>query len=333
MSMSQESTASPRRVFILGGTGFIGWHALRAFVARGWQATVISLPSPPTDGLLPDGVRLVLQDVSAMPDRDVLELLRGHDAAVFAAGADDRVTPKAPAREFYFDANVRACVRFFSLAKRAGIKRGVLLGSYFAHFARIWPELELAKHHPYIASRLAQEEESFAAALPDLELCCLELPYIFGTMPGRRPLWTPLVRYVSRTPVIFFPRGGSNMVAVEHVAEAVVGAVERGRAGASYLVGDENVCWRDWLGRISELAGRKKPVVTIPDSMARASARLVRLRHRLAGREGGLDPVEFMRIQTRETFFDPDPARRELGFGCGGLDEALAATVKASLAT
>ena len=58
----------------------------------------------------------------------------------------------------------------------------------------------------------------------------------------------------------------------------------------------------------------------------------MRLRHRLAGREGGLDPVEFIKVQARETFFDPEPARRELGFGCGGLDAALAETVKASLA-
>ena len=58
----------------------------------------------------------------------------------------------------------------------------------------------------------------------------------------------------------------------------------------------------------------------------------MRLRHRLAGREGGLDPVEFIKVQARETFFDPEPARRELDFGRGGLDEALSATIAASLA-
>lgn len=60
--------------------------------------------------------------------------------------------------------------------------------SYFAYFDRIWPEMRLAEHHPYIRSRKGQEAQSLEAAMPDLQLCILQLPYIFGSMPGRAPL-------------------------------------------------------------------------------------------------------------------------------------------------
>jgi hypothetical protein len=120
------------------------------------------------------------------------------------------------------------------------------------------------------------------------------------------------------------------MVAVQHVAEAIVGAIERGVGGERYLVGDENLTWRAFLRRLAVQAiGRAKPVITIPDALMRAQMRSVAAKHRAAGKEAGLNEVEFVRLQTAETYLDPDPARLALTFGGGGLDEALRATAAA----
>jgi hypothetical protein len=148
-------------------------------------------------------------------------------------------------------------------------------------------------------------------------------------MPGRVPLWKPLVDYVRSAPLLLYPRGGTNCISVQHVAEAVVGAV--GRNGL-FLVGDENLSWRNLLGRISELTGCKKPVVTLPDWSVHLGAVLLRTMHTLQGLESGLEPVEFVKVQTAETYFNPSPARNALGFGSGDLDNALAATVSACTA-
>ena len=152
-------------------------------------------------------------------------------------------------------------------------------------------------------------------------------------MPGRRPLWAPLVEYITAAPVILYPRGGTNMIAVEHVAEAIAGAVEQGRSGERYLVGDENLSWADFLRRFTLAAGQEKSVITLPDWMVRIGLRYVRLGHTLKGRESGLDPLRFLELQTANTYFDPDPSRLALGYGKGDLDEAFAATAKASLAS
>lgn len=318
-----------RSALILGGTGFIGWHAAHEFLRRDWHVTAVALPPLPAPDLFPPQVRVELADFRTMPDDAVAILLQEHEAAVFAIGADDRMTPKFPAYPFFKQANVDSTVRFIRLCRRAGTPNVVLLGSYFSHLARLWPELELARHHPYIRSRVEQEEAATAEAATDIQLAILELPYIFGAMPSRVPLWKPLIDYVRSAPLILYPRGGTNCVSVRHVAEAVVGAV--GHSGR-FLVGDDNLPWKDLLGRISELSGRRKPVVTLPNWSVRLGAGLLRTLHRLQGRESGLDPVQFIKVQTAETFFDPVPARAALGFGSGGLDDALAATVAACAA-
>jgi len=317
-----------RGVLILGGTGFIGWHAAHEFLRRGWRVTAVALPPLPAPDLFPPEVRVEFGDFGTMSDDTLAGLLAGHEAAVFAVGADDRATPTAPAYRYFRKANVDSAVRFIRLCRRTGVPNVVLLGSYFSHFARLWPGLELTRHHPYIRSRVEQEDAAVAEAGKDINLAILELPYIFGSMPGRVPLWKPLVDYVRSAPVILYPRGGTNCIAVEHVAEAVAGAV--GKSGR-FLIGDENLTWKALLGRIAALTGRSKRIITLPDWPVRVGAVLLRLQHSLQGRESGLNPVEFIKVQTAETYFDPSPARAALGFGSGGLDAALAATVSACL--
>jgi dihydroflavonol-4-reductase len=320
-------------VFVIGGTGFLGYHAVHELLRRGHRATVLALPPAPPQGTFLPEVQVTLADLNKLVDEEVLALLAGQEAVVYAAGADDRVVPKAPAYDFFYNANVKPTARLFALARRAGVKRGVLLSSYFAHFDRIWPELRLADHHPYVCTRQEQECQALEAAGQTLDLVILELPYIFGAAPGRVPLWAPIIAYLrSPLPVVFYPRGGTNMIAVRHVAEAIAGALERGEGGERYVIGEANLTWAEWLTRLSQLLGRPKRVITLPDWVATAGLWGVHVLHRLQGREGGLDPVQFARLQTRNTFFDPKPARRALGFGQGGLDEALAETVKACLA-
>lgn len=320
-------------VFIIGGTGFIGYHAALAFHQRGDQVSVLALPPIPIENLLPPQVQIHFGDLSSLADSKVRDLLGGVDALVFAAGADDRVIPKSPSTDYFFKRNVLACKRLFQLARDTGVRRGVIIGSYFAHFDRIWPEMELAVHHPYIRSRVAQITQSMQAALPDLELMVLELPYVFGAMPGRPSLWKPLIRYMQSPFPLFYPRGGTNVMAVQHVAEAIVGAVLRGDSGGIYQIGEENLTWVDLLTRLSIHAGVSKRIITLPDWIIRLGMVSLSILHKFQGKAGGLDLVKFTDLQTSKTFIDPESSRRVLGYGQGGLDAALKETVRVSLST
>ena len=326
-----EKSREKQKVVVIGGTGFLGYYAVKEFIRRGHSVTIVALPPLPDEGLFPKEVNIILANIDKLDDSSIMDILKGHDAIVFAAGADDRVIPKAPAYEFFYQANVRSCKRVLSLARQSGIKRGVILSSYFLHFDRTWPEERLSEHHPYIRSRKEQAQQSMDVSMPDLQLMILELPYIFGSMPGRTPLWKPLIGYINSRYPLFYMRGGTNMIAVEHVGEAIVGAIEKGKGGHSYTVGDENLTWVEFLERILRILGKKKRIVILPTWTVRLGLRLVQLQHRLRGRESGLDPVRFAAIQTRNTFFDPAPAADELGYGRGNLEEAFKNTVKACL--
>ncbi len=317
------------RVFVVGGTGFLGYHAIQEFLARGWGITALGLPPAPPADLYPTPVKVVLQNLGVLSDAELLALLRGHDALVFAAGLDDRYTPAKPAYARFYQANVAAVQRLLTQAKEAGVKRAVVLGSYFAHFNRLWPELKLAERHPYIRSRV--EQEKVATSVPGLEGMVLELPYIFGTMPipGWKPIWAPLIKYLRSSKTIFYPAGGTACISATVVGRAIAAAIERGEAGQCYPIGQENLTWSEMLARLAQADQRQIKVVTVPTWAIRAGMLGVLLSHQLQGKESGLNLRHFAALQTAKTFVDPEISRRALGFEVDVLDDAFRKTVEA----
>ncbi len=318
-----------RRVFIAGGTGFLGYHAIREFLARGWEVTALGLPPAPPPDLYPAAVKVALLPLDSAPEAQLLDLLDGHEALVFAAGMDDRLLPRKPAYAAFHRANVEMPLRLFQLAAQAGVKRGVALGSYFAHFDRLWPEMKLAQRHPYIRSRV--EQEKALTSVPGLSTCVLELPYIFGSfpLPGWKPLWTPLVRYLRSSRLVFCMRGGTACVSARTVGRAVVAAVKRGEAGARYPIGQENLTWTEMLSRLAAADGRQVRVAALPTFLIQVGLFALWLTHWLQGKEHGLDPRFYAAIQTAETYLDPLPSQQSLAYEPADLDEAFRETVEA----
>ena len=320
-----------QHVLIVGGTGFLGYHAARELLAKGMRVTALGLPPAPPPDLFPESVQVILCNVDQTSDEELLRMLRGHDALVFAAGMDDRVTPTRPAYPAFRHANVETPVRLLTLAKQAGVKRAVVLGSYFAHFDRLWPELHLAEHHPYIRSRV--EQEKAVTSIPGLDVDVLELPYIFGAMPvpGWRPMWRPLIQYLRGLPLVAYMRGGTACISARTVGRAVAGAIEQGNASTCYPIGGENLTWAEMLTRLAAADGRRVRVVTIPDWLLKVGLFFVWLVHALQGREGGLDLRRFAPLQTARAFLDPEPSSTALGYEVAGLDEAFRQTVEACI--
>ena len=318
-------------IFIVGGTGFLGYHAALEARRRGHTVTALGLPPIPSDEDFTANTRLLLQDLEHTSDDDLRTLMTGHSALIFAAGLDDRFTPLKPAYPAFRRANVEGTRRILILAREAGIRRVVVLGSYFAYAARQLPHLHLADHHPYIRSRVEQEQVCLVLSSPDFEVMVLELPYIFGSMPGRKPLWTPLVRYIARANPVLYMRGGSACISVGAVAGAILGALEQGRGGSFYPIGDENLRWSELLTRLASTLGKRIKVLTLPAWTVTVAGWGIWLARTLQGREAGLDMRYFAPLQTSELFIDPAPARTALGFRTGDLDDALRETVRAAI--
>ena len=116
------------KVTIIGGNGLLGYHAMRELIKRGHKVSILALPPLPAVGLFPEDVYIHLRDLNQLADAELADLLRDQDAVVFAAGVDDRVTPKAPAFPFFQRHNVATTTRIAQISRQAGVQRFIILG-------------------------------------------------------------------------------------------------------------------------------------------------------------------------------------------------------------
>lgn len=312
------------RILVVGGTGFIGWHAVCELFRRGFDVTAMARQAP-VKGLFPKGVHSVQADIVTSSEEELRRVVNGHDALVHAAGADPRTLPGRSASDYFYQVNVAASVRLFRIARYEGVKRAVMITSYF-HTLRP----EMIESHPYVRSRALSEKKSLDAALPDLGLMILQPPYVFGVVPDQNTLGTGLARYAGSRLPLLVPEGGTNAMSVQGVATAIAGAIERGEPGKRYLVGDENLSWAELISRFARFKNRLRPVHIIPTRSINFAMHAGTIFLRIMHKESGLAPVPLTRILTDKMFFDPAPAAAALGFLRGDLDRAIKEVVDSS---
>ncbi len=320
-----------KNVLIIGGTGFLGYHAGLVLLDRGYKVSALALPDIKLEEWYPDQIPVIHEDIFSIGNEELAAHMAGFDMLVYAMGPDDRNAPDAPADLFFQEKLVQASANVFAVARKAGIKRAVLLGSYFCFFHRKWPHLKLDTRHPYIRARIHQAEAVMDASGSEMETMILELPYIFGTAPGQMPLWKEVFfeRLLKMNPV-FYPDGGSAMICVENVAEAIAGALEKGEAGARYPIGDLDIRWKEMFKIMFTAIGVRRMFFHVPHWMAALAGIVMMQRYRMNGKEPGLHLRRiFKDIISKDFFFESEHSAEILGYGSCDVRAAIARTAKA----
>jgi nucleoside-diphosphate-sugar epimerase len=318
------------KIFMIGGTGLLGSEAAKELIKKGHEVTSVALPPLPTGAILPPEMKIKYGNYLEMTDEEIKQYFEGCEGFVFAAGVDERVEGPAPIYELYKKYNIDPIKRLLKLAKESGVKHVVICGSYFSYFAKTRPELELTKWHPYIRSRIDQENAAMEFADDTFDVAVLELPYIFGTQPGRKPVWVFLVEQImSMKKVTMYPKGGSTMVTVHQVGEAISGAIEMNRGGNCYPIGYYNMTWKELLAIVHKYMGcPNRRIITIPNWMFTIVGKNLMKEQKKNNIEGGLHLVKFTDLQCANLFIDKALGCDKLGVKQDDIDAAIGDSIR-----
>ncbi|MEZ0354201.1 SDR family oxidoreductase [Mycobacterium sp. pR1184] len=112
------------RIIVFGGHGKVALQLARILSERGEQVTSVFRNPDHSDEVAATGAEPVVADIEQLDTNALAELLPGHDAVVFSAGAGGG----NPARTYAVDRD--AAIRVIDAAGHAGVKRFVMV-SYF----------------------------------------------------------------------------------------------------------------------------------------------------------------------------------------------------------
>lgn len=326
---TSRTSAAPLRVFVTGGTGFIGRRVVERLIGR--RATILAAvrdPARATD-LADLGVELAVDDLS-----DVARLadhMRGADAAVHVAGSY-RVGIRRDERGSMWDANVGATTRFLDAAERAGIPRllyvstvnvfgntrGAIVDETYRRnlvdgFLSWYDETKYGAHE--VVERRLADRAPIVVVLPS---------QVYGpgdhSEVGRqlRGAYEGTLRYRALDDV------GLGLVHVEDLANGIVAALERGRAGQSYILSGPTTTLGVAMALAAELGNQRLPRLRLPTSLLRAAAPLGRV-------IGQPNLREVVAASAGVTYWASSAkARLELGFEARDLHTGLEATFAAT---
>ena len=320
------------KIFMVGGTGLIGSETARELIRRGHEVVSISLSHTSGEHLPPE-MKIVSGNYLDLSDEEWKQHFAGCEGFVFAAGVDERVEGTSPIYEFFKKYNITPLEKMLRIAKECGVKHVGICGSYFCYFDKLWPEKEFYKWHPYIRSRRDQEDMALGFADDNFDVAVLELPYIFGTQPGRKPVWVFLVEMIRGMKLVtLYPKGGTTMLTVRQVAQAMAGAIERNKGGTCYPIGYYNMTWKEMLTIIHKYMGTpRKKIITIPNWMFSIGTRRILKQRKAAGQEGGLNLAKFNDIMCVNEFIDKSLGCEPLGVEPDDIDAAIGDSIRLCL--
>jgi dihydroflavonol-4-reductase len=321
------------RVFITGGTGFIGQAVARRLAARGDRVTAVVRDRARAEGLVEFGVDVREGDLSRTAT--IVDAMRGTDSAIHLAGIY-RIGIPASERPAMHDANVGSTHRVLDAFATAGLDRMVAISTLNVlgnTHGRIVDEryrrdlgegfLSYYDETKYLSHRAVQERIGSGAriviAMPGTSYGPNDHSQIGEQLRGA---FEGTLRYLALADV------GISPVYVDDAAAGIVAALDRGRIGESYFLGGQNMRLRDAMAMAARLGGRTLPRLEIPTFFVRVGARAPAPLARAMGLPDDLGEV--LRSALGVTFWGSSAkAATELGYVPRDLASGLRATFDA----
>src|SRR5256886_4364048 len=267
---------SPMRVFVTGATGFVMGAVVRALRARGDAVTALVRNPSRAGALTALGCELVAGDV-VDPSGAVSEI-RGCDAVIHGAAIYE-IGVSAERRREMEETNVTGTRRILDAARTAGTARIVYV-STIAAFGNTRGDVVAEGHRPTSPPTSAYEDTkrrahdiAVDAARGGLPIVIVQPGQVYG--PGDHSAVGANFQALAKGRLRYraFEDLGLNLVHVDDLADGIVRALDRGRAGECYILGGEIATLGDAYRAVAKATGRELPRLALPSAGARGAGR------------------------------------------------------------
>ena len=320
------------KVFVTGGTGFIGGAVARRLCERGDDVVCLVRSPGKAAKLTALGCELAAGDLG---DRAALRAgMEGCDAVVHAAAMYEVGIP-ARQHPAMWEANVAGTENVLSTAGDAGVAKlvyvstcgvfgnthGRVVDETYQHpgkeFTSYYEETKLEAHR--IARRMIED------GLPGV---IVQPGGVYG--PDDTSQVADLLQefFAGKLPLLPFPELGICMTHVEDIAGGILLALDKGRIGETYVLSGPVTTMRETIETIAAVSGRKAPKHAMPTVLMKALIPIGPLVGKMLGQPPNLR--ELISSADGVTFWaSHEKASRELGYAPRGMEEGWRQTLEA----
>lgn len=302
------------KVIVTGANGMLASNIIGELLKDGYEVTGTVRSLGKYHG--PRGEGLDLQECD-FKDTDAMgRLMEGctcaiHVAAMTSQGENDY--------EKFRKVNVAATENLVKAAIRQGLKRFLYVST--ANAIGYGEAEGKPMMYPFTESHYAvSKAEGERAILPykdKIDIVIVNPTFMagrYGSAQGSNRLFN----MVKKSPVVFCPKGGKNVLDVQEAARGMVLALKKGRNGENYLITGKNYSYRELFSQAAEAIGRHPLLVTVPDFLLKAAGAFGDLLHKMGiSSELSRSNVTMLMINNH---YNTTKAEKELGFKAAPID-------------
>lgn len=320
------------KVFVTGGTGFIGGEVVRQLRERGDD--VVCLVRNPEKGraLADRGCRLVSGDLG---DAEAIRAgMEGCDAAIHAAAMYEVGIP-ASQHPAMWEANVAGTERVLTAAREAKLPKVVYVSTVGVFGNTHRQVVDESYEHPgreftsyYEETKLEAHRIAKRAIADGLPAIIVQPGGVYG--PGDTSQVADLLEQflAGKLPLLPFPELGICLSHVEDIAAGILLALDKGKIGETYVLSGPVTTMRDAIETVAGLTGRRAPRRAMPVTLMKAMTPIGPLVGKLMGQPPNLR--ELISSADGVTFWAThEKATRELGYEPRGMEEGMRQTLEA----
>jgi nucleoside-diphosphate-sugar epimerase len=320
------------KVFVTGGTGFIGGEVVRQLRERGDEVACLVRNPEKGRAVAELGCELVSGDLG---DENAIRAgMNGCDAVVHAAAMYEVGIPVSQ-RETMRNANVGGTERVLGAALAAEVPKVVYVSTVGAFGNTHGKVVDETYRHPGEEFTSCYEQTKWEAHKVARRLIGEGLPCVivqpggvYG--PGDTSQVADLLDQflAGRLPLLPFPDLGICLSHVEDIAAGILLALDKGRDGEEYVLSGPATTMKEALGVVAEISGRKAPTRALPTPLMKAMIPIGPLVGKVMGQPPNLR--ELISSADGVTFWaSHEKATRELGYAPRGLEQGLRETLEA----
>ena len=307
------------KVFLTGGTGFIGQPLTKVLLTRGWSVTaLVRKPNTPqSQGLGKIGAQLSTGDVT---ERESMRTaMNGANIVVHNAGHYEYGVDQASKQRMHA-INVTGTDNVLGLAHELGIPRTVYVSTVQA-FGETGPQSRDETFKRQAPCRTTYEQSKTDAHRIALQHQENGLPLVIVCPHGvisanDHSTWGYFLRlYVNHImpPTCWSPNAIHAPVYIDDLVEGIALAAEKGRIGETYFLSGEAQSIREHLNYWTKRPGAFKPLIWLPPGLAALCFAPLEPLHRMLGLPAFLSRETVAGASTN-WYYSNDKAKRELGW-------------------
>ncbi len=319
------------KVFVSGATGFIGTALVRRLVKEGSEVHALYRSKEKAGSIDIPGVSLFKGDIldPGSLDPAMKGCIRAYHTAAFASvwSPDPSLADRL---------NITGTLNVVGAAIRAGIRRMVVTSTAGV----LGPSQDGPVHEnspspdsfftSYERSKYKLEQELKNYKSKEIEIVVVNPTRVFGPgvlseSNGVTRMIQSYIKYNWR----YLPGNGNqygNYAFIDDVVDGHILAMERGRDRERYVLGGENLTYRQLFQLVTEYSGIRKRLIGIPLWLMLASASFMLGRARITGKPPLIVP-DLVRKFHHNWIVSSDKAVNEIGYRPLPAKEAVAITI------